>query len=147
LLGALDGLIRVYRNPDRYTVVEVEALREGAVNEGAGALYRLVDGAMEPIAPKPKGVDKPQDRERKMLEVLDTLCGATGGAVPTKQWREVVERTAPPILDGKAKKARDQQWRRAVANLTEFESIRVLGSDVLPWRPSDDFREEKVEDE
>jgi hypothetical protein len=147
LFGALDGLIRVYRNPDRYTVVEVEALREGAVNERAGALYRLIDGVMEPIAPKPKGVDKLQDRERKMLEVLDTLCGATGGAVPTKQWREAVESTAPPVLDGKTKKVRDQQLRRAFANLTEVESIKAYGSDVLPWRPSDDFKEEGVEDE
>jgi AAA domain len=147
LFGALDGLIRVYRNPERYTVVEVEALREGAVNERAGALYRLIDGVMEPIAPKPKGVDKLQGRERNMLEVLDTLCGATGGAVPTKQWREAVESMGPPVLDGKTKKVRDQQWRRAFANLTEVETIKVYGSDVLPWRPSDDFKEEGVEDE
>lgn len=147
LFGALDGLIRIYRNPDRYTVVEVEALREGAVNERAGALYHLVDGVMEPIAPKPKGVDKLQDRERNMLEVLDTLCGPAGDAVPKKQWRIAVESTTPPILDGKTKKVRDQQWRRAFANLTEFESIRVLGSDVLPWRPSDDFGEEEVQPE
>jgi hypothetical protein len=148
LFGALDGLIRVYRDTDRYTVVEVEALREGAVSGRASGLYRLVDGVMEPIASKPKGVEKLQDRERKMLEVLDTLCGASGGAaVPTRQWREAVESMAPPVLDGKTKKMRDQQWRRAFANLTEVESIKVYGSDVLPWRPSDDFREEEVQDE
>jgi hypothetical protein len=50
-------------------------------------------------------------------------------------------------LRRKTKKGRDQQWRRAFANLTEVESIKAAGSDVLPWRPSDDFKEEEVDDE
>jgi hypothetical protein len=147
LFGALDALIRIYRNSDRYTVVEVEALREGAVHDNNGVLYRHVDGVLEPITPKPKGVDKLRERERKMFEVLDALYGAANSAVPIKQWRATVESVNPAILDGKSKKARDQQWRRAFANLTEVESIKVQGSDVIPWRPSDDFGEEEVEDE
>jgi hypothetical protein len=109
LFGALDALIRIYRNPDRLTVVEVEALREGAVDNG-GTLYKLVDGVMEPVASKVNGLDKLRDRERRMLGVLEALFDASKKPVTVKQWRVAVEAVAPPILDGKSKKACDQQW-------------------------------------
>jgi hypothetical protein len=146
LFGALDGLIRVYRNPDRYTVLEVEALREGAVSENNGVLYRLVDGVMEPVSPKTKGVEKLREREREMLKILDTLCDQTADAVPIEQWRAAVEAVDPPILDAKSKKGRNQQWRRAIKALKKVESIQEHGANVIPWRPSDDFAEEE-EDE
>jgi hypothetical protein len=148
LFGALDGLIRIYRNADRYTVVEVEALREGAVNDNNGELYRLVDGVMEPVAQNTKGIDKLRDRERKMLEILELLFTGANASVPMKHWRAKVESVAPPILDGKSKKVRDQQWRRAFGKLAEVEAIKVVGDQVMPWRPSDDFKEgEETEDD
>lgn len=146
LFGALDALIRIYRNPDRFTVVEVEALREGAV-DNAGTLYRLVDGVMEPVASKPNGLDKLRDRERKMLEILETLSGASKVPVTIKEWRAAVEAVVPPILDATSKKVRDQQWRRAVATLTKVESIKVEGGGVIPWIPSSDFNEDDVGDD
>lgn len=147
LFGALDALIRISRTADRNTVVEVEALREGAVKENNGALYRLVDGVLESVAAKPKGVDKLRERERRMLEVLEMLFDASKKVVPVKQWRSAVESVSPPILDGKSKKVRDQQWRRAVTNLTSLECIKVHGTDVMPWLPADEFKEEGVEDD
>jgi hypothetical protein len=147
LFGALDSLIRVYRNADHYAVVEVEALREGAVTENGGVLYRLSEGVMEPIASKPKGVDKLRERERNMLEVLDKLFEASKESVPIKQWRATVEGASPPILDGRTKKARDQQWRRAFEKLKEVDSIKIHGTDVIPWRPTDDFGEEEADEE
>jgi len=147
LFGALDALIRVYRNAEHDAVVEVEALREGAVTENGGVLYRLSEGVMEPIASKPKGVDKLRERERNMLEILDKLCEASKGAVPIKQWRAAVEGASPPTLDGKTKKARDQQWRRAFEKLKEVDSIKIHGTDVIPWRPSHDFGEEEADEE
>jgi hypothetical protein len=147
LFGALDALIRVYRNADRYAVVEVEALREGAVNENGGTLYCLSQGVMEPVAPKPKGMDKLRERERKMLDILNTLFDESENTVSIKHWRAVVEGVSPPILDGTSKKLRDQQWRRAVATLTKVEGIKVYDNDVMPWRPADDFKEEEIGDE
>ena len=41
------------------------------MKENNGVLYRLVDGVMEPIAPRAKGMDKLRDRERKMLSILE----------------------------------------------------------------------------
>jgi hypothetical protein len=144
LFGALDALIRISRTPDRHTSVEVEALREGAVKENNGTLYRLVDGALEPVTPKAKGVEKLRERERRMLEVLEMLFDVSKDPVATKKWRDAVGKASPPILDGKFKKSRDQQWRRAVTALTELDVIKVYGdATVIPWVPADDFKEQE----
>jgi hypothetical protein len=147
LFGALDALIRISRTPDRGTIVEVEALREGAVKENNGTLYRLVDGALESVTPKPKGVEKLRERERRMLELLEMLFDVSKGPVATKKWRDNVGDASPPILDGKSKKSQDQQWRRAVETLTKFEAIKDYGATVMPWLAAEDFQEEKEEED
>jgi hypothetical protein len=147
LFGALDALIRISRTPDRYTLVEVEALREGAVKENNGILYSLIDSALEPVTLKSKGVEKLRERERRMLEVLGILFEASKDPVAIKKWRNTVESVSPPILEGKSKKSRDQQWRRAVEALTKLEAVNVYGETVMPWVPADDFKEEDVEED
>ena len=146
LFGALDALIRISRTPNRQTAVEVEALREGAVKENNGLLYSLVDGVLEPVTPRSKGVDKLRERERRMLEVLEMLYNASKEEVAIKKWRGAAEGVSPPILDAKSKKTRDQQWRRAVTTLTEVEAIKNYGTTVMPWLAAQDFEEEKEEE-
>jgi hypothetical protein len=147
LLGALDAQIHVVRK-DGFNYVQIEELREAAIPDDNVMTFKLNKGGgvLELVANKPKGLEKLHDRERRMLDVLDSLCADGNETISVQQWRSAVESSCPPILDG-TKRGQNQQWRRALAHLKEVESVKVHGSQIIPWRPSDDFREEEVEDE
>jgi hypothetical protein len=147
LLGALDAQIHVERK-DGFNYVTVEELREAAIPDDNVMTFKLDKsaGVLELVANKPKGMDKLRDRERRMLEVLEALYAKANRAVPIKQWRAAVESEDPPILEG-AKKVQHQQWRRAFVHLKDVESIKEQDSEILPWRPSDDFGDAEADEE
>ena len=143
LFGALDELMRAYRTRIATRPLKWRHSAKGLCMKTTRSCSRLVDGVMGRMAPEPKGVEKLRERERKMLDVLDTLCTQTAGAVPIEPVASGGRRRGPASPAPKSKKGQDQQWRRAIANLKTVESIQLHGANVIPWRPSDDFAEEE----
>lgn len=127
LFGALDGLIRVFRNALGQTVVKVEELREGEVKDNNGLLYKIVGGVMEQQETQSQSLEKLRERERKMYDLLVKLSKI--GPVDLKDFRDAV--FSADIFDdaeegNKAQQdKRSKNFRRALQHMREFKIITI----------------------